>query len=1347
MITFVSPIPALPPVINESCSPPSASLQQPATYLAKAPIQYDILQSTAQAPSFALSALRTAAMRIGASHLPVQPRDYPVVRLQPVIAAAVRVWTTTGELLGSLRDAATIGWSAVLHASPQPPPVDVPLGSLPVGKTVRVVFDVTVNTVPVALYSNQGTVSGTNFAPVLTNTATTTGDRFDTGTALVSSLNPSSQGDSITFTATVTPAEGAVTPDGTVQFKDGGGNLGSAVTCAAAPANTCTAQFTTTTLATGTRSITAQYGGGTNHDASTSNTVSQVNNACTATPITVTTNADGGAGSLRQAIIDACAGNTIGFGAVVGSIDLTSGELTIDKHLTITGPGANLLTVQRTSGTSRIFSVGAGRTVSISGLTIAGGNASPGAGILNDHGTLTIANSTISGNGDAGTLGGAIFNDGSATGASLTIVNSTLTGNASLNGGALYNQGIAGGTATVTIANSTISGNTAIDSGGGIYNVGATTTSAPLTVTNGTITNNRADNDSSSTGSGGGLTTVTAVVTLRNTLAARNFVGVSPGTIADDIVGALDTASSLNNLIGVDTGMTGVSHGVNGNQVGTSGSPIDPRLGPLANNGGPTFTHALLAGSLALEAGDDSLAIGTTDQRGAGFARIRDAADANTTQTVDIGALEADPSVEDIADKSTNEDTPLAFTFSVGDSASAFDSISATSSNATLLPNANAVVTPATPSTRTLTLTPATDQAGTTTVTVTATKTVAGTPLSMSDTFVLTVTAVNDPPTIDAIANPAAIPQNAGTQTVGLTGISAGEGETGQTLTVTATSNNTAVIPHPTVTYTSPNSTGSVSYAPVPGANGSAIVTVTVTDNGGGLNTISTTFSVTVTAPPTISNIADQTVPASTSAVIPFTVADTETAATSLTVTAVSSNQAVVTNSGLVVSSGGASRTLTLTPVPNTTGTATITVTVTDGDGLTASDTFVATIVPSLTINDASVAEGDSGSVNLTFTVTLAGPSASPVSVFYATRQRTAIQGIDYAGAVDTVSFNPGVTGPSTFTVTVNGDTAAEINETLLVNLSGATGGAVITRAQGVGTITDNDATPDRTAELASWARRVGVTASGGSLTKTALIGWNAGASSTQSLLTGDGSVEFSATSTDQIGVVGLSRGDTNTDFSDVDFGIQLYSGARFYIVEAGVYAGIGPFGAYDLGDRFAVTVTGGIVSYQKNGVTIHTTAIVPASPLLVDTALFTPGMTIADVVIAGTPGAFCDLDEPGGRVGLGQRADEVGRGGLECGRCFDAGARERGWRCGVHDARDDDAARRWVSAATTRRRTSRISTSGSWRPPTARSTCSRAASRAACSGRMPPTIGSRSRSRPAWSSTGGTAPTFTPAR
>src|SRR6185369_6246832 len=126
---------------------------------------------------------------------------------------------------------------------------------------------------------------------------------------------------------------------------------------------------------------------------------------CLTNPV-VTSNANSGGGSLRQAILDACPGSTITFNMtqVVSPILLTSGELAINKNLTIQGPGANLLSISGNNA-SRVFNIGA-YTVGISGLTISNGLVSTpsttGGGILN-NGTLTIANSTISGNTANGT--------------------------------------------------------------------------------------------------------------------------------------------------------------------------------------------------------------------------------------------------------------------------------------------------------------------------------------------------------------------------------------------------------------------------------------------------------------------------------------------------------------------------------------------------------------------------------------------------------------------------------------------------------------------------------------------------------------------------------------------------------------------------------------------------------------------------------------------------------------------------------------------------------------------------------------------------------------------------------
>ena len=206
--------------------------------------------------------------------------------------------------------------------------------------------------------------------------------------------------------------------------------------------------------------------------------------------------------------------------------------------------------------------------------------------------------------------------------------------------------------------------------------------------------------------------------------------------------------------------------------VGANLTSGDPLLDSLRNNGGPTFTHMPLPGSPALDAGDNAVAAGaglTTDQRGTGFARTLDAADAGTTQTVDIGAVEADPTLPLIGDQTINEDGSVPVTFNVGDAATAFDAITAVSGDATLLPNLPAnVALSGTGSTRTLTLTPAANLSGSSIVTVTATKTVGGVLQTAETSFTLTVNSVNDPPTLDAIANPAAILEDAPQQTINL---------------------------------------------------------------------------------------------------------------------------------------------------------------------------------------------------------------------------------------------------------------------------------------------------------------------------------------------------------------------------------------------------------------------------------------------------------------------------------------------------------------------------------------------------------------------------------------------------
>ena len=111
---------------------------------------------------------------------------------------------------------------------------------------------------------------------------------------------------------------------------------------------------------------------------------------------------------------------------------------------------------------------------------------------------------------------------------------------------------------------------------------------------------------------------------------------------------------------------------------------------------------------------------------------------------------------------------------------------------------------------------------------------------------------------------------------------------------------------------------------------------------------------------------------------------------------------------------------------------------------------------PSLAINDVSVTEGG----DLVFTVTKTGTASSSFSVNYATANGTATAGSDYTAVSGLLTFVPADT-TKTITVSTIGDTTSEPNETVLVNLSGATGGATISDAQGVGTIIDNDVPPN----------------------------------------------------------------------------------------------------------------------------------------------------------------------------------------------------------------------------------------------------------------------------------------------
>ena len=202
-----------------------------------------------------------------------------------------------------------------------------------------------------------------------------------------------------------------------------------------------------------------------------------------------------------------------------------------------------------------------------------------------------------------------------------------------------------------------------------------------------------------------------------------------------------------------------------------------------------------------------------------------------------------------------------------------------------------------------------------------------------------TVPTGNQPPTLNALPD-LTINENAGLRTVSLSGIGSGATNEVQTLTVTASSSNPGLIPGPTVSYTSPNATGSISFTPAAYAYGSATLTVTVNDGAASNSSISRTFTVTVNRLPTISAISNLVIAVDTQTpAIPFTVSDAETASTNLTVTGASSNQALARDADIIFGGTGTHRSVTVRPSAGPVGITDIAVSVSDGAGI-ATTTF-----------------------------------------------------------------------------------------------------------------------------------------------------------------------------------------------------------------------------------------------------------------------------------------------------------------------------------------------------------------------------------------------------------------------
>ncbi len=257
---------------------------------------------------------------------------------------------------------------------------------------------------------------------------------------------------------------------------------------------------------------------------------------------------------------------------------------TITKNLTISGAGPATTTLNG-SAAGTVVTIGAGRVAGITGVTITNGAAGGGGGggILNS-GTLTVTNASLRSN--TANFGGGIYNSGT-----LIVLRSTLSANNANYGGGIYNGS---GTGTALVANATLSGNSAGNSGGGIYNSNA----GALILTNATLSANAAGN------SGGGAHNAGGTLAITNSIVAGSTGGNCSGSVT-------------NGGYNLDDGATCGFGSANSSLSNTN--PLLDTAG-LKDNGGPTQTIALQAGSPALDHGSNAVCAATPvnnlDQRG-----------------------------------------------------------------------------------------------------------------------------------------------------------------------------------------------------------------------------------------------------------------------------------------------------------------------------------------------------------------------------------------------------------------------------------------------------------------------------------------------------------------------------------------------------------------------------------------------------------------------------------------------------------------------------------------------------------------------------------------------------------
>ena len=420
-----------------------------------------------------------------------------------------------------------------------------------------------------------------------------------------------------------------------------------------------------------------------------------------ANTVFVTSCADSGAGTLRQSVTPAAAnnGDTIDITAC-SVISLTTGEIAITQpNLTLHGAPSGVTVKYTGAGHGRIFNHSGLGTLRLENVTVglgyvyaqAGGNVS--GGCINSSGSVYLANSAAidckartTGQFDHANGGGIYAADkldlrnsvisgctahagagGSGGGGAwatgdMTVINSTISGNSALGdgfGGGLYGKGdivveystVSGNYAwsngggvkartggILAIANSTISGNSTVYGGGGVH-----ASDTDVTVQNSTIAFNTAVkgkvNPTEYSAPGLAVVTYTKAITvnLRSTILSNNAYGPTENDFSKQPHNAhVITTNGNNNLIRAAFTSLPPSGLITG---------VCPLLGALRNNGGPTWTHALLSHSPAIDTGNNNYNVpgksmpAVYDQRGAVYPRVS-APPSSPSPRADLGAYE-----------------------------------------------------------------------------------------------------------------------------------------------------------------------------------------------------------------------------------------------------------------------------------------------------------------------------------------------------------------------------------------------------------------------------------------------------------------------------------------------------------------------------------------------------------------------------------------------------------------------------------------------------------------------------------------------------------------------------------